>query len=145
MQWPEAWKDLRTFYEPDLLLPVEGKDYRIVSPTAREGLRLKAVVLGGTVWSNAEELAELKQLCGSVWQEMLDDGLDWRRIIHIARTALFYYALGPEAGEKYWETGFDDPKNPVPPQPKPRLPGVLARIRARRGTTGIGTPAVVRG
>ena len=70
-------------------LPVLGKTYRIVSPSAKDGLRVEQItnvaiqMAGGGKDINTEVLddkeeRDLFQLClGPVYDEMLADGIPW--------------------------------------------------------------------
>lgn len=144
-----GFEDLRTFFDPDLLLPVGGTDYRVPCPTAEEGLRLKARLLSGQPIGDKEELQLLKKLCGDELWAQLQADLSWQKVIHVARTALVHYGYGPESRDVYWEKGLDA-GNPLPPPPmRQQVAGAIGRLRrktrVRRDSTAIGTPAVVRG
>lgn len=46
---------------------------------------------------------ELYQRClGPVYQELLDDGVDWPRIRHAGMTAFWYVAAGEQRAEQFW-------------------------------------------
>lgn len=144
-----GFEDLRTFFDPDLLLPVGGTEYRIPCPTAEQGLALKARMLSPKPLSNEEELRLLQQICGDELWDQLKRELSWPKVIHVARTGLVHYGYGPESAVVYWEKGLDA-GNPLPPPPmRQRVVGALGRMRlrtrARQGSTGIGTPAAAPG
>lgn len=145
-----GFEDLRTFFDPDLLLPVDGKDYRVPCPTAEQGLALKARLLSQQKIEDAEELQMLEQICGpALWAELKRE-LSWPKVIHVARTGLVHYGYGPESATVYWEKGLDA-GNPLPPPPKMRqVVGALGRMRqkmtrARPVSTATGTQAGVLG
>lgn len=108
------YDELGEFFDPGLVLPIGGTGYRVESPTAREGLRLRKLLLTTTLDDKAE-LAELRQLMGSTFDEMLAAGIKWPEIMHAGRTALLYFGVSPAFAEKHW--GADDPGNPLPPKP----------------------------
>lgn len=145
-----GFEDLRTFFDPDLLLPVGGTEYRIPCPTAEEGLALKARLLSQTPIGDEEELQILQNLCGSELWAQLKRELSWAKTIHVARTGLVHYGYGPESANVYWEKGLDA-GNPLPPPPtRNRVVGALGRMRqrmtqARPDSMATGTPAEVRG
>lgn len=144
-----GFEDLRTFFDPDLLLPVDGKEYRIPCPTAEEGLALKARLLSPNQIGDAEELQMLEKLCGPELWAQLKLELSWPKIIHVARTGLVHYGYGPESANVYWEKGLDA-GNPLPPPPKKQwVVGALGRMRhrtrANRGSTATGTQVEVLG
>ena len=118
-----SYEDLRAFLDPDLYLPIGGKGYRVESPTAREGLRLRSLLLGEPL-DNEQELAELQELMGGTLDEMRADGIKWPEIMHASRTALLHYGVSATIAEKHWLGGVvDDPGNPIPPEPA-TAPGV---------------------
>lgn len=145
-----GFEDLRTFFDPDLLLPVDGTEYRIPCPTAEEGLALKARLLSSTKIEDAEELRMLEKICGPELWARLKRELSWPKVIHVARTGLVHYGYGPESANVYWEKGLDA-GNPLPPPPKmQQVVGALGRMRlrvtqARRASTATGTQAGVLG
>lgn len=67
-----AYQDLREFLKPDLELPIGGKLYRIPSPNAAEGLRLRLLfVKPEEVLGDAEEVEEVAKLLGAHWEPNL--------------------------------------------------------------------------
>jgi hypothetical protein len=124
-----SYEDLREFLDPDLYLPIGGKRYRVESPSAREGLRLRVLLLGDGMLDSEQEVAELRKLMSTAFDEMRADGVKWPEIVHAGRTALLHYGITPEAAERYWRGGGDDEGNPYPPEPE-TVPGVtVPKIR----------------
>lgn len=128
---PEYSDDLGEFFDPDLVLPMRGKKYRITSPTAAHGLRLrKLFARTDQKISDAEELAEVMQLLGAeedpktgiwsggTWAEMEAAGLTWEEILHAGRTALMHFGMSKTLAQVQWHTGVGDMGNPKPPAPK---------------------------
>lgn len=67
-----AFKDLREFLNSDIELPIGGNVYRIPSPTAEEGLRLRMLFVNpDEAMGDAEELAEMARLLGAHWEPNL--------------------------------------------------------------------------
>lgn len=111
-----GFPELRSFHDPDLKLPINGKVYTIKSPTAAEGVRLrlffydpeKSNVTGleqlseltkilGATWNDTTERYE-----GGVWSEMEKDGVTYDDIVRAGETALIRYGMTLEAAEKHW-------------------------------------------
>lgn len=116
-----ALDDLRQFFDPRLSLPIGGRVYVVEPPTAEQGLRLHALLLGDPVLDDDAELAEIPRVLGSAYEQMRADGVRWDEIVHAGRTALLHYGQSPEVAERFWGGG-PDPGNPPPPEPA-RLPG----------------------
>lgn len=112
-----SYRELNEFFDPALLLPIGGKEYRVESPSAHEGLRLRMLLLTGRVLNHETELDELQALMGDTFDEMRADGIKWPEIIHASRTALLHFALSPAIAVKHWGGEVDDPGNPAPPDP----------------------------
>lgn len=118
MKPTEGFKDLSEFFDPDLKIPVRGKVYRIPAPNALDGLRLrKAFNDPSAHYTDDDEIEEWKLLLGPVWDEMIEDGIDWKSLSHVGRTAMFYYGLGETLAQVTWQTGLGDSGNPLPPKP----------------------------
>ncbi|NKR94330.1 hypothetical protein GS483_19590 [Rhodococcus hoagii] len=67
-------RDLREFHDPDLYLPIGGKTYRITSPNAEDGLRLRALFAEpGATFTDDDQVAEIKRLFGATRHEHIVD------------------------------------------------------------------------
>lgn len=163
-----AYDNLREFYDPNIVLPIGRKSYRIVSPNADEGLRLRQILTDdNAILSDAAELAEVltllgatqdpetKQWTGGVYEEMKADGITWKEIFHAGRTALLHYGVSSTLAEAHWHTGVGDTGNPMPPEPEstpapgakaaaPAKASATATSRAPRARTARKTPAAGR-
>lgn len=60
------FEDLRKFRDPDLILPIGGKEYRIKSPSALEGLRIRQLFAANVI-GDESELEEIAKILGAVW------------------------------------------------------------------------------
>lgn len=115
-----SYKDLADFFDPDLYLPIRGKTYQIASPNADDGLRLRNIFSDPTAeFTDGDEIKEMQNLLGPVWDEMKADGVDWASLCHAGRTALFHYGLGKTLAEIQWTTGLGESGNPLPAEPAP--------------------------
>lgn len=123
-----SFVDLDEFFDPGLRLPIGGREYRIESPTAAEGLRLRSLLLGGDPLDDERELAEIRDLLGATFDEMRAAGVVWPEIMHAGRTALLYFGVSHAVAEQNW--GGDDPGNPLPPEPPPGANNACAPANA---------------
>lgn len=123
-------QDLDALFDPDLHLPIAGKDYRITC-SAWQGLRLHRLIASGTVLSDDEERAEILLMLGDTYQQMVDDGVRWPTIVHAARTAMLWFGHSETAGSALWNSG-GAPGNPIPPSPKQARMGERIRTIFRR-------------
>lgn len=140
-----AFEDLRTFFNPDLPLTINGKTYTISSPNAEHGIKIRALFADpDRVINDVEELAEVKALLGPAWDEMNADGVSYIEAMHAGRTALMYYGISPAVGETHWRHGLATPGNDLPPEPEQAATGArssnpkkraAAKKSARTGST----------
>lgn len=61
-----AFAELRTFFDPALVLPIGDKEYRIPQPNAEAGLRIKQL-FAAKILSSATELEHIMELFGAEW------------------------------------------------------------------------------
>ena len=151
--------DLDDFFDPDLKLKIGDKTYRIQSPNAKDGLRLRRFYLNPTATGTPgkddylEEIMKIlgaewdedtQEYVGGVWSDMQNDGVSWSKMMHAGETAVMYYGLGESQAQIFWKKDAL-PKAPAPePKSQPKKPAAKAstagttRGRARTGKT---TPA----
>ena len=148
------FRDLADFWSEGLALPIKGKTYLVPEPNAEDGLLLQSIFSAGLAIATApsgeepadaianmarlgsgiDDTTNLYRRClGSVYDEMIADGLSLRIIRHAAQTALFWVAIGEAEALAYWER----PANPTPPAPANRE----TRRRATKATTTKATPS----
>lgn len=96
-----ALKDLDTFFDPDLYLPIRGKRYRVPAPDADESERLRFQVMAEGV-PPVEQIDEAIKALGSAFDEMRADNVPWPMILHSGRTAILHFGLSPDMAEVYW-------------------------------------------
>ncbi|MGW2095780.1 DUF7426 family protein [Promicromonospora sukumoe] len=97
-----ALKDLADFFEPDLHLPIRGKQYRIPAPTYGEAKRLREVVVANSALPVTEQTSEAIKVLGPALDEMVADDLPWPMILHAGRTAIAHYGASPDIAEIHW-------------------------------------------
>lgn len=136
-------RDLQSFLDDDGITtpPLkskkhpEGKQYRIESPDAETGLRLAGLAnvatraasgaevdpeeLRGLVMGDEEERSFMKQVLGTAYDEMVEDGVSWVTMQRLNQYAFAYFAVSPAAADRGVETGaFAGKKAPAPPRKK---------------------------
>ncbi|ORL06453.1 DUF7426 family protein [Prescottella equi] len=95
-----ALKDLDTFFDPDLHLPIRGKKYTVAAPDWDTVKRLRVKVF-------ADDLPPLEQsddavaALGAAVDQMAADGVPWPMILHAGRTAMLHW-VSPELAEIHW-------------------------------------------
>lgn len=97
-----AYKDLDTFFDPDLKLPIKGTTYTVPSPMWEHAKRLREVV-GAEGLPPVEQIDEAIKVLGSAFQEMVDDQVPWTMILHAGRTAIIHYGFNPDMAEIHWQ------------------------------------------
>lgn len=127
-----ALKDLDTFFDPELKLPIRGKVYSIPAPLWEEEKRLRAIV-GDTGVPPVEQIDDALRVLGAkpltdkvtitdpesgeptevelpngdwaggAFSEMVADDIPWPMILHAGRTAICHYGFNPDAAEIHWQ------------------------------------------
>ncbi|OZC55060.1 hypothetical protein CH289_07650 [Rhodococcus sp. RS1C4] len=119
--------DAHDFLNPHMPALVAGKTYEVGGVTAEQGLRLHLMFAtpGEMLWSDDELIEQMRLLLGDMWDVMLDDGVSWPELLHVARTALIWYGQSAHAGALFWDY-FDREHEPAPPvdesEPEPEWP-----------------------
>ncbi|MCZ4557987.1 hypothetical protein O4215_20710 [Rhodococcus maanshanensis] len=96
-------QELDEFMDPDLHLPVRGTSYRIATPSAWEGLRLRRQMLEPATLTAADEIAMHQRLLGEAWDHLDVAGLDEDGLLHVGRTALLHFTVSAEAAAEHWD------------------------------------------
>lgn len=135
-----TFPDLREFFDPALLLTVNGTEYRIEAPVVSEHLRIrKFFISADTELSDEQHMVEnLKLLGGSldpdtgvvtggVAEQMVSDGVSWDELMHVGSTAMVHFALGEEAAALFWANG--SAALSAPPEPEKAAPSKAAPAR----------------
>lgn len=128
-------RDLADLMDPALHLPIGGVDYT-VNCTAHQGLHLTRLFADGIRLDDKQERAEIEQMLGDTYRQMVADKVPWAKIVAAGRTAMFHFGHSPAAGEAIWNSG-GLPGNPAPPKPKRR------ELRKLRGTAAASENAAV--
>lgn len=97
-----ALKDLDTYFDPDLHLPIKGKRYRVPAPVWEEADRLSALVADNGI-PPVEQRAEAIKVLGTAFDEMVADNVPWPMILHAGRTAICHFGFSPDMAEIHWQ------------------------------------------
>lgn len=108
-------RELRDFYNPNMTASINGHEYEVPAPSARDGLRLHALFADPEKAAEVNDLAEIHKLfggtafedelpVGGLWDELWDHGATWEEATHLGITGLIYYGIGVKAAVAYWES-----------------------------------------
>ncbi|MEU3013341.1 DUF7426 family protein [Nocardia asteroides] len=97
------YRDLTEFYDPDLVLPIGGTEYRIKSPGIAEADRLRMIAL--TDLDAETEQAEIAKILGPARDQMAANGVPDTMALHAGRTAILHFGASPLLGQQYWSSG----------------------------------------
>ena len=143
-----AYPELNQVLKPHCPIKVPGKRHRdgkvylVPEPSVRLGLELiQLLTTEDAELTPYEERELLERLCGPVWDEWLDDRVQYSMMMFAGRTVLIYYGISPSKALDYASGGIDPT---IPPRRKTRRPWWSWTIRRPAGT-GRQTPAVVPG
>jgi len=97
-----------SFAEEPLQFPISGKTYTLKPIDIPAGIRLAEIVSGkDKAAKNLAGEALWKLLLGSLWDEMVADGVPLAAATRAGLTALADYQYGREMAEAAWESGAD--------------------------------------
>ena len=97
-------RELRDFYNPNMTAAINGHEYEVPAPSARDGLRLRSIMSDPAKANNIDDLAEIHKIfrgtafddelpVGGVWDELWANDVTWPEAIHLGVTAVLYYGL----------------------------------------------------
>ena len=105
-----ALKPFEEFIADPLEFPIGGKVYRLEPYDIPTGLKLTAIVAGQDEEFKSQPTVELyKLLLGSLWDQMLTDGVPLAAASRAGMTALADFQYNRTFAEAAWEKG-EDPK-----------------------------------
>lgn len=144
-----TFRQLESWQDPDLVLPIRGTEYRIPAPSASDGLRLVRLALAdGSNLSNTDEIDEIARLLGATWDDeagrytgglwsrMEADGLTWPELLHAGQTALLHFTLGEATALAHWESRDQS----VEPAGKASPPDASAQANAEAPSPALPAP-----
>lgn len=158
--------DVSSFLDDDsITVEVDGRDFTIPSPNARDGLWLSRLAnLGMKVAGDAEPTAEdverlqlddqaerelYEVVLGSAFEELVEADVPWVKIQRLGRWAFIYFAMGPEQAEQARASGALTGEAPRPNRAQKRAAmsssstrgggKAAARKTPSRGSTGSST------
>jgi hypothetical protein len=104
----EELSDYDKFAEPPLRFPYKGKVYELPEIGIEDGIYLAGVVSGRDKGFAKKEGVELwKLLCGSMWDEMVADGVPLNFATRVGLAVLADRTSGRQVAKIAWETGAD--------------------------------------
>lgn len=90
------------FVDPSLSLVYRKVEYRVASPSAWEGLRLRRLLED---IDKVNDEKEIRKILAPIWDKLAADKVDRDIVYHMGRTALAHFGRGPEAGLALWTFG----------------------------------------
>ncbi|UQN29483.1 DUF7426 family protein [Brachybacterium kimchii] len=145
-----AFKDLDQFLDDSLVLPINGKDYRIPAVSAQLGLKLQRILEVTEdaqnnrasdedvqeLISDAEELELYPDVLGDAYDEMLSDGISYPRLRLAAITAILWNVHGEDMAAEFWAAGgkAPEPNRAQRRAPKTRTGGASTTKRPASGS-----------
>lgn len=115
-------QDFDEWADPALYLPVRGHLIRIPSPTAREGLRLRRLMLGDALTPDRERV-ETRRILRDALDALDAAGADETAAAIVGRCALIHFGQSPEAAAAYWRGDLGGGIPPAgPPAPAAAAP-----------------------
>ncbi|MFE5777078.1 hypothetical protein [Brachybacterium sp. NPDC056505] len=147
-----AFKDLDQFLDDALVLPINGKDYRIPAVSAQLGLKLQRILEVTEdaqnnrasdedvqeLISDAEEMELYPDVLGDAYDEMLADGISYPRLRLAAITAILWNVHGEDMAADYWAAGGKAPEPNRAQRRAPKTPTGGAST-TKRPASGSGT------
>ncbi|MFD7072316.1 hypothetical protein ACFV97_34355 [Streptomyces sp. NPDC059913] len=138
-------------------LPVDGRLYTILAPSAEIGLRVQALINAAAVAADGGKVDEqvlgdaaerdlYRDVLGPTQDQMIADGVKWPTLKHCAITAMVWIAQDKTAAERFWNAA-GDPSRLAPNRAARRSRSDAASsTRSRGSTSGTSTrPAPGRG
>jgi hypothetical protein len=95
-----AYKDLDTFFDPDLHLPIKGATYTVPAPTYDTAQQMRAAATDGA--SPVTQIADALDALGAAREQMIADRVPWPMILHAGRTAILHFGVSPDIAEVHW-------------------------------------------
>lgn len=120
MTTTDKLKAVQAYLDEDdhLVIPWQGKEYRVRPVSARIGLRCERIMaaaeqavrdedapLDQEVLSDAEELDLYPDLLGDVYQQMIDDDVSFRRLKLAANTVMIWTVYDEDHASEFWAAG----------------------------------------
>jgi len=129
--------------------------YVVASPDAETGLWCQRMLTTAAVGAGGHDLSEnevddllldddqeralYRRVLGSVYDELIKDGVSWERLKHVGTTAFMWAAGNKQTAEEFWNSGGDvsgEPLRPVPQDHKASAKKVAKKSpsKARQGS-----------
>ena len=109
-------RELDDFFNPALLLPINGKEYRVTAVDAATGLRLKNLLSVGLkaasittkdieLVSDDEETDFFTTILGPAYQELVTDGISYKGVQFISSVVFVWTTQSFDVAQQMWRTG----------------------------------------
>ncbi|MFE7262259.1 hypothetical protein ACFU9B_09350 [Streptomyces sp. NPDC057592] len=152
-----GFQALDELLDETIKLPVGGRLYTILAPSAEIGLRVQALINAAAVAADGGKVDEqvlgdaaerdlYRDVLGPTQDQMIADGVKWPTLKHCAITAMVWIAQDKTAAERFWNAA-GDPSRLAPNRAARRSRSDAASsTRPRGSTSGTSTrPAPGRG
>lgn len=97
-----ALKDLtETGFDPDLHLPIRGKQYTVPAPDYETAKRMREHTTSEGL-PPVEQIDQAIAALGPAFDEMVADGIPWPMILHAGRTTILHFGFSPDMAEIHW-------------------------------------------
>lgn len=117
-------KELDDFFNPSLLLPINGKEYRVPAVDAETGLRLQNLLSVGLKAASGEDITTkdielvsddeetdfFTTILGPVYKELVDDGISYKGVQFISSVVFVWTTQSFEVAKEMWRTGGKAPE-----------------------------------
>lgn len=150
-----SFQDLEDFLDTSLRLPVKGKTYVVPPPSIatgvwctqlletaakaqglKDGEELPDADVEALMLDDDEEKNLYKRILGPVYQELVDDNVEWPYLTHMGQTVFFWITADKARAEKFWKSGGRGKAPKAPTDRKPKKGGAKSGRRASAaGTT----------
>lgn len=134
-----ALEELAGWLDDGLVLPIDGKKYKIPEYSAEVGLRVEALLNVGSgngaerhrqVLSDEAEKDLFRDVLGPVYEPLLK-AVSWPMVKHCALTAMYHFNISEQIAEAHWKTRS--------PQPGKAIAGRSSRPATQRTTAAATT------
>ncbi|WP_411129914.1 hypothetical protein [Streptomyces sp. x-19] len=143
------FKALDELLDETLPLPIKGKVYTVLAPSAEVGLRTQALINAAAVAADGGKVDEqvlgdaaerdlFREVLGPAHDEMVSDGVKWPALKHAAITSMVWIAQDKEAAERFWNAA-GDPSRLAPNRAARRQSGAANSTKNRGSTSGTST------
>lgn len=117
-------QELDDFFNPALLLPINGKEYRVKAVDAQTGLRLQNLLSAGLKAASGEEITAkdielvsdddepdfFTTILGDVYPQLVEDGISYKGIQFISSVVFVWTTQSFDIAQQMWRSGGKAPE-----------------------------------